>query len=368
MMTDNEIRDIIIDEFEKLSKMSVEEYTLYRKWQEIHFKEWDAYKLDLIYKCKENLWIPDAPEDYLKLQPKVILVDDKKLSDIWNTLRVMCSTAHWNANPGRNKRFIVSDEVTGRYLGIISIGSDFIAVGGRDRYIGWTTENKIKHGKLKHTAMGSSIIPTQPLGYNYMGGKLVALLTISNVVENAWNNTYKEKLAGITTTSLFNNSKGMSQYTRLKYWHKCDPTTGEVQIEPSDLTYKKIREWMKENYPTIIKKFDNVSHSKMRIVTFAMSNLKIKRYSSNFTRGVYFACLYDNTRDFLCNKTDKLGNKAFDNSVEAITTLWKERYAAPRLKRLLEDNRYNKNILYYDDIINLSWKETKEKYLDDVGR
>jgi len=69
-------------------------------------------------------------------------------------------------------------------LGVISIGSDFISVGGRDKYIGWTTDHKFKYDRLKYTAMGSSIVPTQPFGYNYLGGKFISLMVCSNVVEN----------------------------------------------------------------------------------------------------------------------------------------------------------------------------------------
>lgn len=70
-----------------------------------------------------------------------------------------------------------------RYLGIISLGSDFISVGGRDNHIGWKMEDRIDNGRLKHTCMGSSIVPVQPLGYNYLGGKLISLMVCSDVAE-----------------------------------------------------------------------------------------------------------------------------------------------------------------------------------------
>jgi hypothetical protein len=42
----------------------------------------------------------------------------------------------------------------------------------------------MKQGMLKYTAVGSSIVPLQPFGYNFVGGKLIALLTISEPVIN----------------------------------------------------------------------------------------------------------------------------------------------------------------------------------------
>lgn len=165
-------------------------------------------------------------------------------------MRELVSTASWHASPGRMGRYIVvhkekkphplgfEDITTHKYLGVISVASDFISIGGRDSHIGWTREQRL-NGMLKHTAMGSSIVPTQPFGYNYLGGKLVALMVGSDVIENDWNNRYKETLAGITTTSLYG---GVSQYNGLKYWKKCKTSEGKIKIEPSEMVYNQLRE------------------------------------------------------------------------------------------------------------------------------
>ena len=36
---------------------------------------------------------------------------------------------------------------------------------------------------INHTCIGSTIVPIQPLGYNLVGGKLLALLCLSDTVE-----------------------------------------------------------------------------------------------------------------------------------------------------------------------------------------
>jgi hypothetical protein len=60
--------------------------------------------------------------------------------------------------------------------------------------------------------------------------------------------------------------------------------------------------------------------------------------------------------------------RRFNNSVEALSDIWKEKYAKKRVEKLLSDGRYNKDILFYDDIVNKTWEETQEMYLSEVGR
>lgn len=369
-----DIKQFVEDDLNHVASLGVEAYTLYRKWQEIHLRKWSAKELDLMYNVKSMIWVPSDPMDYANLQPKVVVANGKPHSDIWTMLRIMTHSAHWNHSPGRMGRYYVIDQRTGKYLGVISLGSDFISIGGRDSYIGWTHDQRIKGAKmLNYTAMASSIAPTQPLGYNYTGGKLIALLVLSDVIQNDWNDRYSnERLIGITTTSLYGS---MSQYTRLKYWHKCEPTQGKIPIEPTDEAYQAIREWMKTNYPSDLSKLEGTkegggipTHPKARIIGFASTKLKIKPRYNNFSRGVFFAPLYTNTNDFLCQRTTTPGERLFDNSAEALCDLWKDRYATNRINNVLKDNRYNTNILYYDELINLSWEETKKKYLNQVGR
>ena len=76
---------------------------------------------------------------------------------------------------------------------------------------------------INHTCIGSTIVPIQPLGYNLVGGKLLALLCLSDdTVEKTWEHQYKDKLVGVTTTSLYGKTKviPLSQYDRLKTGRK----------------------------------------------------------------------------------------------------------------------------------------------------
>ena len=112
--------------------------------------------------------------------------------------------------------------------------------------------------------MGSTIAAVQPFGFNYNGGKLIALLTASAVVQDKWFQKYNESLVGVTTTSLYG---GASMYNRLKYWRKCKSTTGKISIEPSEDVYAVLRDWYKTEHPDAYKKDISGSHPKTRVLS-----------------------------------------------------------------------------------------------------
>ncbi len=79
------------------------------------------------------------------LQPRIRLVMPKTTDEMdWNMIRVFSHTMEFDQNPGRFVRFLVYDEVTGKYLGATSLGSDVIAIGCRDEWIGWDKDTKLK--------------------------------------------------------------------------------------------------------------------------------------------------------------------------------------------------------------------------------
>lgn len=367
--------------------MSVPEYTLYRNWCQLTRSDLSTKESELIDQVKSNIWIPKDLNDYKDLNIKVIWANTPETLLIWRILRNFICTTHWNQNPGRNLRFYLVHEEEGcdafgfgfsqpihKYLGVMSLGSDFIAVGGRDKRIGWSKEDKMS-GRLRHTAMGSTIIPTQPLGYNYLGGKLISLMMLSDVVENAWNTQYKDLLAGVTTTSLYG---GFSQYNNLAYWKKCESSEGKIALEPSDEVYEMIRDFCKDEFSLEYESFVSPkndgdgcsipSHPKTKILQKVFTTLKIKVPINKAPRGVYWAPLYKNTNEFLRREHNQLGEKLFDNRVETLSKLWKEKYASKRINSLIRDNRVSDDVLFYDDIVKMTWEECKKKYLNQVGR
>jgi hypothetical protein len=396
-LDDSALRELVINDLKNVSNMTVEEYTLFQKWCEIHeryptqhvstlFGE-EVQMVDkdqemFIKQIKANIWSPKDADDFLNLQPELIYTKDAELSETWNCIRTFTSTMKNNSNIGRNLNYIVIDKVTGKYLGVMCISSDFLDLTPRDQYIGWEREKKTQGRMINYTAIGSTIVPLQPLGYNYVGGKLLALLCLSDEVQYQWKKQYGDVLAGVTTTSLYGKNKmgGLSQYDNLKHWKKMGFSSGSVSYETTRGTVNAIRDWLKKNHTR--KYFEWYSAKKQsgqpykrdhknRSYTFAYSKLDIPKelIRSEHQRGIYFSPLYNNTNEFLRGeiKEDQLV-KSFDTSYEALATLWKEKYASKRIRSLKEQNRVSTETLFYDDLIYLSWEETKEKYLSQVGR
>jgi hypothetical protein len=389
-LSDDELRQLIMNELEYVSAMSVEEYVLYQKWCEIQRKYptrevstlfgqeqhlVESKQKHTIDKAKSMIWMPESPEDYLKLEPELILTDyNDWLLEQFQTIRTLCHTQRNHNNIGRNMYYLVVDKPTGKYLGVVTISSDFIDLTPRDNFVGWTREQR-NGGMLLHTAIGSSILPTQPLGYNYVGGKLLALLCLSDEVQNTWKERYGQTLVGVTTTSLYGS---FSQYNNLRHWNKRGKTTGKVVFEPTRPTLYKIRDWVHKKDPVrywelwfaLNDKGQKYKRDhKFRMLGFVYSQLKIKNTESQHQRGIYFSHLYENTPEFLRQEiTDDKLVKRFDTSTEYLVDLWKNKYASKRIKSLIGNDRVSNTSLFYDDLIYKSWDDTKEKYLEQVGR
>ena len=394
-LNDDDLRAAVIEDLTNVSKMTVEEYTLYQKWLEVHIKyptEYnamyqeqvliDGYQDVEITRIKDNIWIPEHPDDYLKLKPELIYAPEDNQQSTWNTIRDFTSTMKNNSNIGRNLSYIVADSVSKKYLGVICISSDFLDLTPRDKFIGWDRDVKTNQGMINHTAIGSTIVPLQPLGFNYLGGKLLALMCLTDKVQEDWKKQYGDTLVGVTTTSLYGNNKpqGLSQYDNLKHWKKMGFTSGSVSYETRKPTVKLMLDWLKKNHTRkyfewyIAKNLDGMPYKrdhKNRSYTFIYSTLNIPKdlIRSEHARGIYFSPLYDNSYEFLRKEIteDKLA-KSFDTSYDYLVNLWKEKYVARRIRSLNERGSFSTQTLFYDDLIYMDWEETKDKYLSQVGR
>ena len=399
ILTDEALRENIIRDLTFVSGMDVKEYTLYQKWCEVQEKYpsvvvndlWEGEKRVLedegqrlaIEEIKRNFWIPETPDDYLNLQPEMLYTSKQEdLPELWNCIRTFSSTMKNNANIGRNLNFVVRDKVTKKYLGVICISSDFLDLTPRDSHIGWPRELKTQGGMINHTAIGSTIVPLQPLGFNYVGGKLLALLCLADPVQELWKKLYGDVLVSVTTTSLYGRTKadGLSQYDNLDHWQKMGFTAGSVSFEPEKNTRYQIRDWLKVKHTRkyfewySAKKASGQPHKrdhKNRSLQFVYSKLNIPKelIRTDHARGIYWSPLYDNSIDRLNNRIgDDALIKSFDTSVEALTEIWRTKHAKPRIKQLVKKGRNNNETLFYDDLTTLTWEQAKNKYLPAVGR
>ena len=374
-----------IDNMDFLKEMSVQESVLWKKWEEFNKDpQFFMDRADTIDRLEKTIWQPTdiynkelTIQEINSIEPIVEPVEqgNAKANEDWIITRRLIHSMEFTANPGRNVKFYVKDKVSGKVLGMICLGSDVTSLGVRDTLIGWNKENKFKEGKLNHTAIGTTICCVQPLGFNMLGGKLVAQMVTSKVVRDTWKKLYGQTLVGISTTALYGIH---SMYNGIPQWKTLGETKGKISLKPDDTFYDTWHQWLKENKTedykrvTTSKTGQPVTGIKQKIIQLIYKELDIKRakYEHGFKRGCYFANIYQNGKEFLrseINEDQLVIRNMFDRDIEYIDSWWK-RKAVNRYTKLLEQNKIKPDKLFYSGMINISWEEAKEKYLGDIGR
>ena len=371
-----------IDNMDYLKEQSVQESVLWKKWEEFN-KDPQFYmdRADSIDRLEKTLWTPTdiynkelTISEINAIEP-IIEVVEQGTGDDWILTRRLIHSMEFTANPGRNVKFFVKDKTTNKVLGVISLGSDVTSLGVRDEFIGWTKDDKFKNGKLNHTAIGSTICCTQPLGFNFLGGKLVAAMVTSGTIRDTWKKLYGQTVVGFSTTALYGIH---SMYNGIPHWKTLGETKGKISLKPDDKFYDVWHQWLKDNRR---EEYDKVTTSttgqpvtgiKQKILQLIYKELGIKRaeYEHGFKRGCYYADLYQNGKEFLRSEIteDELIMKPkYEQDVEYIKNWWKPK-AIKRYTKLFDENRIKPEKLFYKVVINTSWEETKEKYLGDIGR
>jgi hypothetical protein len=367
-----------------LKSMTAEEQTFYKKWVEVQ-----TYK-DYLNKSgvvKAKIWTPTdinnielTIKELENLNPTIVHVTAGSVYEQdWLMLRLFCHTMEYAQTPGRFIKLLITDGNVDnpRYLGAVSISSDVIVITDRDNYIGWTADNKLKDKRLVHSAIGSCIMSTQPFGYNFLGGKLVAALITTSKTREIWKKLYDEELVGMTTTSLYGS---YSMYNSLKWWHKCGSSTGKMMIKPDDSVYEVWHQWIKDNksdqYNKAMTQKEGVSGpvtgAKTRVINMIFQTLGIKSsdYTHGYERGVYYSCFYENTKEFLQNKIGEKDLKLkelFKKDVQGVFDWWKPK-AIERYKKLHGEGNIKSDILFYNKMIGMTYDEAKSKFFDEVGR
>ena len=373
----------LIENMDYLSSMSVEEQTLYKKWVElqepsmIRDKSQIASMYDVQWAPTDINNLEQTIKEIEELEPYVEIVEDTKDSTKWTHIRKMIHTMSFTANPGRNVKINVKDRVSGKLLGQISLASDVTSMAVRDNYIGWSKDNKFKDGKLNHTTIASTIVCTQPLGYNFLGGKLVAMMTTVPEVREFWKRKYGQTLVAVGTTSLYGIH---SQYNGIPHFKTLGESAGKISIKPDDSIYELWHDWIKENQSEEYERQTTqkegiegpVSGVKQRILgmIFKECGIKQSEYHHGFKRGVYLAMMYENGAEFLRSEIseDELKMKQkFEEGVDYISKWWKKK-AIKRYTKLHSEGRLKPENLFYLDAIGMSWDKMKETYLKEVGR
>ena len=115
--------------------------------------------------------------------------------------------------PGRELRWLVREKNSGKIMGFIRFGSPTINSKPRNNWLGKAPDLSIFN---RHAVMGFAIVPSQPFGFNYLGGKLLALMCVSHFAREQVSKVFEKDIALFETTSLYGSTTSASQYDGLK--------------------------------------------------------------------------------------------------------------------------------------------------------
>ena len=269
--------------------------------------------------------------------------------------------------PGKQLKLVIKEKKTNTVLGFIKLGSPLINSKPRNNYLGDMPELKTFN---KRAIMGFIIVPVQPFGFNYLGGKLLALICCSHKVREMLVEKYDTEFCLFETTSLYGNIKGMSMYDGLKPFlryrgdteSKFVPTLGE---EAYFACKKLVEDDVKEDLIPKYAADGNVTASrKMKITTKMISLIRMKLREIDIELHDKFVAAmkkaegvttqkrfymseygYENARDVLLGKTDTLikGPNYHKHDLENIISWWK-RKATSRYDKLKSENKIRKEL------------------------
>jgi|TARA_R110000744_G_C19271531_1_gene552543 hypothetical protein len=269
--------------------------------------------------------------------------------------------------PGKQLKLVIKEKKTNTVLGFIKLGSPLINSKPRNNYLGDMPELKTFN---KRAIMGFIIVPVQPFGFNYLGGKLLALICCSHKVREMLVEKYDTEFCLFETTSLYGNIKGTSMYDGLKPFlrYKGDteskfvPTLGE---EAYFACKKLVEDDVKEDLIPKYAADGNVTASrKMKITTKMISLIRMELRDTNAELHDKFVAAmkkaegvttqkrfymsdygYENAKDVLLGKTETLikGPNYHKHELENIISWWK-RKATSRYDKLKSEGRIRKEL------------------------
>jgi hypothetical protein len=282
----------------------------------------------------------------------------------WETL-VGITSSHINIAPvGRNIRLAVKEKNTDKYIGFIRLGSPVINCKPRNEMLGqvFTQNEKSSKSFNKCSMMGFVIVPAQPFGFNYLGGKLLAAIITSHKVREIVNKKYDMNLCLFETTSLYGSSKTVSQYDGMKpYLRYKGLTDSDFLPLMHGKTYHNLKNFVETRIGGNIVP-ENSSSQKlkisMKIISMIKAGLKGSSELSKFNEVItdakklteqkrYYVSNYGfkNYIDVVNGKTDILiKDENYDKfELENIIAWWKNK-ASNRYESLSKEKRLRKDL------------------------
>ena len=277
-----------------------------------------------------------------------------------NLLKAVSSHNNESNIPGRELRWMVFEKITKKVVGFIRFGSPTINSKPRNVWLGKQPDLRIFN---RHAVMGFVIVPSQPFGYNYLGGKLLALLCCSHFAREKLNEVFEKDIALFETTSLYGSTTDSSQYDGLKPFMRYKGLT-ESKFLPllhDDIFHKLHNRFTILNNNTPLT--DNKASSKKmkrqtKMISIIRNSLQNQEKLSEFNSviGNAFELTqkkrfytseygYQNVRQVILGEEEKLvrGPNWDKFELENIISWWKKK-ATKRYEKLKQEGRFRTKV------------------------
>ena len=277
-----------------------------------------------------------------------------------NLLAAVSSHNNESNIPGRELRWMIFEKRTQQVVGFIRFGSPTINSKPRNLWLGQPANLSLFN---RHAAMGFVIVPSQPFGYNYLGGKLLALMCVSHFARETLNKVFEKDIALFETTSLYGSTTSASQYDGLKPFMRYKGLT-ESKFLPllHDQVFHELHDrftLLNNNTPLT----DNKASSKKmkrqtKMIASIKKSLKDKKKLNEFNAVITMAFGltqkkrfyisdygYKNVREVIRGDEDKLirGQNWDKFHLDNIISWWK-RKATKRYEKLKQEDRFRDKV------------------------
>lgn len=291
-----------------------------------------------------------------KLEPEIIFIKRRKdiknikdeddyveYLDLYNYFLIYTSSIYGRDEKGRQIKMLIRDKITGKYLGVLKIGSDVGYCSKIDEAIGWDGDLKFGEKKLNYVVNILACVGMQPVAYNMNIGKLLVSLCFTDQVQKEFKRRYGHYFAGVTTFSLYGKS---IQYDRLP-WIKYKGLTKGYGFHLPIIFYKKGLEYLKllNIDVTRLNKGFSSKIRKLRKILLSLG-YNDELINHGMCRGVYVGYTCKEGQQFLCGEVDKFIPMV--TSIKKIVEWWKKRWALNRYKRLYGSKQIKMYVSFND--------------------
>ena len=282
------------------------------------------------------------PEDDLfsdfSMHPKDMDIDVVEIpNEQWETL-LSITSSHINKAPvGRNIQLAAKERKTGKILGFIRLGSPVIYMRPRNELLGQVfSQNPDTTQRFNDSSMmGFVIVPSQPFGFNYLGGKLMAAICTSHEVREICNKKYGMNLCLFETTSLYGSTKGVSQYDGMKPFIRFQGVTDSDMIPMMHgEKYTELKEFVESKVGDILEGDTKTTSRKLRTFTKIIALTKASLKGSS--EGVAFDGTIESAKRLTEKKRYYTSNFGYNNYID---------YLACRTDTLVPGENYEKHHL-----------------------